>query len=377
MINPKEFYDELIKNEVDFFTGVPDSLLKDFNAYIMDHASPERHVIAANEGGAIALASGYHLATKKVGLVYMQNSGQGNAVNPLMSLTDKDVYNIPLLLLIGWRGEPGVHDEPQHVKQGRITLSLLEVLEVPYGILPNEMGEAKITLDRAVREAKSNNIPYALIVKKRTFEPYELKNKIKTDYELNRERALKIVASSLNARDIIVSTTGKLSRELFEYREGKKEGHEKDFLTVGSMGHSSMIALGIALQRPERNIYCFDGDGAMIMHMGNMAIIGQKVPKNFRHIIFNNESHESVGGQPTAASVIDIPKIAEGCKYKIRLKAETEEEIIECMKELKESEGPSLLEILVNKVSRKDLGRPTNTPLENKKAFMQFVENDN
>jgi len=377
MIKPEDFYSKLVKKEVDFFTGVPDSLLKDFNAYIMDYVSADKHVIAANEGGAIALASGYHLASGKLGMVYMQNSGQGNAVNPLTSLVDKEVYSIPMLLLIGWRGEPGVHDEPQHVKHGRITLGLLDSLEIPYDVLPNDNDSMKETLDKAISEAKSNNFPYALVVKKGVFEPYELKNKIKSDYELNRERALKIVTSSLNAREVVVSTTGKLSRELFEYREGKKEGHEKDFLTVGSMGYSSMIALGIALAKPERKVYCFDGDGALIMHMGNMAIIGQKAPKNFKHIIFNNGSHESVGGQPTAASVINIPKIADGCGYKIRFKAETENEIIECMKELKDCEGPGLLEILVNKVSRKDLGRPSTTPLENKKAFMQFVENDN
>lgn len=374
MIRLQEFYEALIEREVDFFAGVPDSLLKDFNAYVTDHVSPERNIVAANEGGAIGLATGYHLATKKIGLVYMQNSGQGNAVNPLMSLADKEVYSIPMLLLIGWRGEPGVHDEPQHIKQGRVTLSLLDTLEVPYDILPTERNEMRISLEKAISEARGKNIPYALVVKKGTFEPYDLKNKRKTEYERTREQALKIITSSLNARDIIVSTTGKLSRELFEYREERKEGHERDFLTVGSMGHNSMIALGIALQKPERNVYCFDGDGAAIMHMGSMGIIGQKSPRNLKHIVFNNGAHDSVGGQPTVGFDIDLLKIAEGCGYKNVLRAKTEGEIKKGIEKLKSSEGPCFLEIRVKKGARKDLGRPTTTPLENKKAFMQFLE---
>ena len=371
-VNPKFFYDLLNKNGIDFFAGVPDSLLKDFCAYIADNS--RNHIITHNEGGAIALASGYHLATGKVSMVYMQNSGQGNTVNPLTSLADFEVYNIPILLLIGWRGEPGKKDEPQHVKQGKITLKLLETLNIPYEILPESDELVKISLRNALEHFEKNNSPYALVVREGTFENYALKNKIKTDYELSREEAIKTIADELDENDIIVSTTGKTSRELFEHRERSGNNHEKDFLTVGSMGHSSQIALGIALSKPDRKVYCLDGDGATIMHMGSLAIIGSQNPKNFKHIILNNGAHESVGGQPTAGFNIDFVGIVKSCGYKSAFKSEIREDIKEKIKLLKLNDGPSLLEIRINKEVRSDLVRPTTTPKENKKAFMKFLK---
>ena len=374
MISCKSFYDLLSKNKISFFAGVPDSLLKDFCAYVTDNTDPNNHIITANEGGAIALAAGHHLSTGKMGLVYLQNSGLGNSVNPLVSLTDPAVYRIPLLMLIGWRGEPGKKDEPQHVKQGKITPSLLDTLEIPYKILPNSIKEVEKILKEVLESVKKRNAPYALLVKKDTFEPYSLKNKIKTSYELSREEAIKLIVDQLQLRDIVVSTTGKTSRELFEYREALGQGHEKDFLTVGSMGHASQIALGIALAKPERNVYCLDGDGAAIMHLGALGIIASQNPKNFKHIILNNGAHDSVGGQPTIGFKLDFPLIAKACGYKTALKAETYDEIKEKISILKSKKGPGLLEIKVNKGSRKDLGRPTTTPIENKKAFMGFLE---
>ena len=371
MINCKDIYNALVKKDIKFFTGVPDSLLKDFCAYITDNS--RNHIITANEGNAIALASGYYLATGKFGMVYMQNSGQGNAVNPLISLADPDVYSIPILLLIGWRGEPGKKDEPQHVKQGKITLSLLDTLGIPYEILSDNIKLGEKNLDIAINSMRRLSAPYALVVKEGTFEPYNLKNKEKTLYELSREDAIKLVVDQLDLRDIIVSTTGKTSRELFEYRKNLNQEHCRDFLTVGSMGHSSSIALGIALQKPDRIIYCLDGDGAIIMHMGSLAIIGSQKPKNFKHIIFNNGSHDSVGGQPTVGFEIDFTKIAEACGYKIALKAKTSDEVKEKMKILKLRDGPILLEIKVNKGARSDLIRPTKTPQENKQDFMNFL----
>lgn len=376
MIKPSEFYDILREKGVEFFTGVPDSLLKNFCAYIMDNVPSDRHIISANEGGAVALATGYHLANGKIGMIYMQNSGQGNAKNPLMSLADRDVYSIPMLLLIGWRGEPGVKDEPQHVKQGKITCSVLEALGIPHKVLPDNIEETRRIIDDAVSTARENNHPFALVARKGIFESYELQNKTKTDYELNREGAVKLVTDQLDSRDIVVSTTGKTSRELFEYREELGQGHEKDFLTVGSMGHSSKIALGIALSKPKREVYCFDGDGAVIMHMGSLAIIGQQKPKNFKHIVFNNGAHDSVGGQPTAGFEVDFPAVAKACGYKEAWRAETSWEIREKIKLLKESEGPALLEIRVNKGARKDLGRPTTTPIENKETFMRNLRDE-
>jgi len=372
MIRPEYLYGCLKSEGVEFFCGVPDSLLKDFNAYIMDNS--ENHIITANEGGAVALASGYHLATGKVPLVYMQNSGQGNCVNPLTSLVDSDVYSIPMILLIGWRGEPGVPDEPQHVKQGKVTIELLKTLGIPYEILSEEEAYLSESVKKAVNYAKENNSPYVLVVRKGSFESYKLLKDSSPRYELDREQAIKAVINLLGFNDIIVSTTGRTSRELFEYRKSLGQDHSRDFLTVGSMGHCSQIALGIALEKKEKNVYCFDGDGAVIMHMGALAIIGSENPNNFKHIVFNNGAHDSVGGQPTAGFLIDIPGIARACGYKNAWRAENSEEIKEKMKLLKESAGPALLEIRVNKGARSDLGRPTKTPQENKKGFMENLE---
>jgi len=374
MLNCESFFNLLKENQIDFFTGVPDSLLKYFCYYIIDNTNQKNHIISANEGGAIALTSGYYLSTGKIGLVYMQNSGQGNSINPLVSLTNPDVYSIPMLLLIGWRGEPSKKDEPQHIKQGRITLDFLTSLGIPYEILPDSLEETEKIIEKAIRYMREKSAPFALVVKKDTFEKYDLKNKIENYFELNREEAIKLVIDALSSEDIVISTTGKISRELFEYREKLKQDHDKDFLTIGSMGHASQVALGIALQKPNRQVYCFDGDGSVIMHMGSLAIIGQQSPKNFKHIVFNNGAHDSVGGQPTAGFAIDFSLIAKACGYDEIFKTETAEEINEKMKLLKEIKGPVLLEIKVNKGSRKDLGRPTITPIENKKYFMNFLK---
>lgn len=375
MLNCELFYKLLNNYEIDFFTGVPDSLLKDFCAYITDNVLAANNIITANEGSAIALAAGYHLSTGKSGLVYMQNSGQGNSINPLASLVDRKVYCIPVLLLIGWRGRTGKKDEPQHVKQGQITLKLLDVLEIPYEILPKSMEKTEKSIQRATDYMKKTSSPYALVVRNGTFEPHIIKKEMKNSYELTREDALKLVINHLNKDDIVVSTTGMISRELFEYREKLGHGHDKDFLTVGSMGHSSQIALGIALSKLNTQVYCLDGDGAVIMHMGSLAIIGQQAPINFKHIVLNNGAHDSVGGQPTAGFKIDIASIANSCDYKLVMRAETSKEIPQKMNLLKTANGPALLEIRVNKGYRKDLGRPTISPLENKKAFMNFIKN--
>lgn len=373
MVNCEKFYNALRKNGLDFFTGVPDSLLKSFCAYIEDNTETKKNIIAANEGNAIALATGHYLATDKPGLVYMQNAGLGNAVNPLTSLTDKSVYSIPLLLLIGWRAEPGVKDEPQHIKMGEITLEILNTLGIPYKILDDKFEE---TIREAKRYMEQKKSPYAIVVRKDIFEKYDLKNKKISDYELSREEALKAIAPMLGDNDIVVSTTGMVSRELFELRELIKQGHARDFLTVGSMGHSSSIALGIAIEKPNRRVYCFDGDGALIMHMGSLPVIGQLGPSNFKHIVFNNFAHDSVGGQQTAANNIDFIKVAKGSGYKEAFSTRTKKELLSYMNKIKNIAGPVLLEIQVNKGSRKDLGRPTNMPQENKDLFMNFVAED-
>ena len=316
MIRPSFFIDTLQKHDIDFYAGVPDSLLKNICAYISDHLDSRHNIIAANEGGAVGIAAGYHLATSKIPVVYMQNSGEGNIINPLASLTDKEVYNIPVLLLIGWRGKPGVHDEPQHVKQGKVTLPLLDTMGINYQVLSLDESVAETQIAEAVAYMKQTNEVYALVVEKNTFDTYTLQNKVENALTLSREEAIQTVAAALGPKDCIVSTTGMISRELFEYRTAMGQSHERDFLTVGSMGHASQIALGIALEKPDRHVWCFDGDGAVIMHMGSMAITASKAPVNFVHVLFNNGAHDSVGGQPTVGLNIDVPAIAKAVGYK-------------------------------------------------------------
>lgn len=373
MIQPKDFIEKLRAGGIEFFAGVPDSLLKNLCAYITDNIARENNIIAANEGNAVGLAAGYHLATGKTGCVYMQNSGEGNAVNPLLSLMDADVYKMPLLLIIGWRGEPGVYDEPQHVKQGKVTLSLLETMGIPYSVLDENW--EKQTYE-ALQVIKETNGIYAFIVRKGTFEDYKLQNQINQDWSLAREEAIKIVVDKLREDDIIVSTTGMISRELFEYREAKGQGHAHDFLTMGSMGHASQIALGIALQKPNRRVIVFDGDGALLMHMGGLAIIGDYNPKNLVHIVFNNGAHDSVGGQPTVGQKIDIGIIAKAVGYVDVISVDSLESLVSAMNHVNNAiiDGVSLINVNVRKGNRKDLGRPTTTPQQNKEALMKELQ---
>lgn len=371
MIDCNAYFDLLKRSGVEFFAGVPDSLLKSFCAYVADHADPELDLIAASEGGAVALAAGHYLATRRLGMIYMQNSGLGNAINPLTSLVDPEVYSIPMLLLIGWRGEPGRPDEPQHLKQGKVTLSTLDALGISYEIHPQALEEAEEVIERAVANAERTSSPYALVVRAGTFSPYELQKKIPDLYEMRREQAVIGVAQNLRSEDVVVTTTGKTSRELFEHRVASDAGHAGDFLTVGSMGHASQIALGIALARPNRQVVCLDGDGALIMHMGALAITGTRGSENFKHIVINNGAHDSVGGQATAGYAIDIPTIAEACGYREARKIVRADEVESAMDWLRATPGPVLLEIMTNKGARSDLGRPTIVPSENKLTFMK------
>ena len=373
MIRPQYFYDTLKSYGIDFYTGVPDSLLKSLCAYLTENSESTKNIIAANEGGAIGLAAGHYLATKEIPVVYMQNSGIGNAVNPLLSLADEDVYRIPILLIVGWRGEPNIHDEPQHVKQGKITIPLFDTMGIKNEILATEEQDINEQIKRAVDYMQEKQTPYTLIVKKGTFEKYKLSEKTEKHLELEREKAVQLVASALDDNSVVVSTTGKISRELFEYREMKGENHEHDFLTVGSMGHSSQIALGIALAQKNRKIYCFDGDGAIIMHMGSLGIVGNLAPKNFYHILFNNGAHDTVGGQPTIGFDINFIQIAHHLGYKSVISVDNENALQSILHSLDTYEAPVFLEIKVRKGSREDLGRPTTTPIQNKQSLMDFL----
>lgn len=364
-MNANEFYQSLVAQGVEMFCGVPDSLLKDFCACVNEYSTKQNHIITANEGNALAIAAGHYLATGKIALVYMQNSGLGNIINPLLSLNDSEVYNIPALLLIGWRGEPNIHDEPQHITQGKLTLPLLETMGVKYEILQD-----LAQIGSAFKYINATNKPFAFMVKKGTFDSHKRVDSV-PKYSLGREEAIKKVISLLNDDDIVVSTTGMISRELYENRKT----HEKDFLVVGSMGHASSIAFGIALNKPKRKVFCFDGDGALLMHLGTLPVITSRKLPNFKHIIFNNEAHDSVGGQPTAIDSANLEYIAKGCGYKF-FKAKTLNEIKNIWSAFYESNTPCMLEICVKMGARKDLGRPKEKPVENKTAFMEFVKKD-
>lgn len=374
MIEPKTFYDLALTHGTDFFTGVPDSLLKNLCAYITDNAPSEKHIISANEGSATALAAGYHFSTGKIPLIYMQNSGEGNMINPLLSLVDPDVYSVPMLILIGWRGEPGVHDEPQHIKQGKVTCSLLDAMKIPYQIVSADSADLEKQFDKAYDYINENSAPYAFVIRKGTFSDYVLKNNESVAGKMSREEAIEKIMLLADEKAAFVSTTGMASRELYELREKHGMNHERDFLTVGSMGHASQIALSIALQKKERNIFCIDGDGATIMQMGGLATIGSRAPKNMVHIVLNNGAHDSVGGQPTVARKIDLCGIAKSCGYEAVKKVETISELEDALSHLEDK--LTFIEVIVKKGARKDLGRPKSTPIENKKAFMEFLGNE-
>jgi len=322
------------------------------------------------------LAAGYHLATGKLALVYMQNSGLGNSVNPLLSLCDPQVYSIPMLLMIGWRGEPGVQDEPQHVKQGEVQNALLRALDIPFEIVSKEDDEGKVLhkLATGIRLASHSAKPFAMVVKKDTFNKFEdTPSNLLPNMKMTREEALVNILEHVPQDSAFISTTGKTSRELFEIREKNGQPHCREFLTVGSMGHCSSIALGICIGKPNRRVVCVDGDGALIMHMGGLTTVGKVKPKNFYHVLINNFVHESVGGQETAARHINISQLAMSCGYKSIFCVESEEELKNSLKELMALEGPGFLEVRVKPVSRDDLGRPTIGPVENKIAFMEYL----
>ena len=358
----------------DFYTGVPDSQLKALCNYLMHTygIDPQHHVIAANEGNCTALAAGYHLATGKVPVVYMQNSGEGNIINPVASLLNDKVYAIPMIFIIGWRGEPGIHDEPQHIYQGQVTVKLLEDMGIASYVIGTETTEEELAeCMNGFRSLLGEGKDVAFVVRKGALS-YEEKVEYKNSYSMTREEIIKHIIQA-SGEDPIISTTGKASRELFELREANGQGHQYDFLTVGSMGHSSSIALGVALQKPKQKIWCIDGDGAALMHMGAMAVIGANAPKNLVHIIINNEAHETVGGMPTVAGRMDIAEAAKACGYPNAVSVDTFEALDQALKEAKEKPELFLIEVKCAIGAREDLGRPTTTALENKEKFMAYL----
>lgn len=358
----------------DFYTGVPDSQLKALCNYLMNTYGIDKahHIIAANEGSCTALAAGYHLATGKLPVVYMQNSGEGNIINPAASLLSDKVYAIPMIFIIGWRGEPGVHDEPQHIYQGEVTVKLLDDMNIPSFIISKDTTDDEVSEAMSgFRKVLSEGRQAAFVIRKGALS-YSEDVEYKNSNTMVREEIIRHIAAA-SGEAPIVSTTGKASRELFEIREANGQSHKYDFLTVGSMGHSSSIALGIALNKPDTKVWCIDGDGAVLMHMGAMAVLGANAPENLIHVVINNGAHETVGGMPTVAETIDIPAIAKACGYKYAVCADSFEALDRELEAAKNRSGLSLIEVKCSIGARDDLGRPTTTALENKNNFMEYL----
>lgn len=360
----------------DFYTGVPDSQLKALCNYLMNTygIDEKHHIIAANEGNCTAIAAGYHLATGKVPVIYMQNSGEGNIINPVASLLNDKVYAIPAIFVIGWRGEPGIHDEPQHIFQGEITCKLLDLMDIANFVISKDT-----TIDELegimvqYREILKSGKNVAFVIRKNSLS-YDSKIEYQNDNHMIREEIINHIVD-VTENDPIISTTGKASRELFEIRTERNQPHKYDFLTVGSMGHSSSIALGVAINKPNEKIWCIDGDGSALMHMGAMAVVGSNSPNNLVHIVINNEAHETVGGMPTVANNIDLVAIAKACGYSYSVSVNNFKDLDEELKKVKLLNELCFIEILSSIGARDDLGRPTTTALENKENFMKFLRN--
>lgn len=359
----------------DFYAGVPDSQLKALCNYLINTygIDPAHHMIAANEGNCVALAAGYHLATGKVPVVYMQNSGEGNIINPVASLLNEKVYAIPMVFIIGWRGEPGIHDEPQHIYQGEVTVKLLDDMDIKSFVISQDTTEEELnSAMEGFRVLLKEGKQVAFVIKKNAI-GYNEEVKYSNKNKMSREDIIKHIIEK-TGEDPIVSTTGKASRELFEARVANGQSHKYDFLTVGSMGHTSSIALGVALNKPKQKIWCIDGDGSALMHMGSMAVLGANKPKNLVHIIINNGAHETVGGMPTVASEIDFVKIAKACGYPSAISVDSFESLDAQLEKAKKAKTLSLIEVKCSIGAREDLGRPTTTALENKQNFMNYLE---
>ncbi len=371
MIRPGAFVERL-SGSTPFFAGVPDSLLKQFGMHLAAALPADQHVIAANEGAAVGLAIGHHLRTGETPVVYLQNSGVGNTVNPLLSLADPAVYGVPMVLVIGWRGQPGVKDEPQHVTQGRVMVALLEAMEIPWFVLPQDEDEALRIADEARNAAEKASGPVAILVEAGAFAPSEVTVEVAPLAEdlASREEALIAFAEAVGDDAVVVCTTGMLGRELFEYREAHPRPAMLDFLTVGGMGHASSIAQGIALASADDEVWTFDGDGALLMHQGGLAVTAAAASPNLFHVVFNNGVHDSVGGQPTAISYVDVPALALASGYRGATRIRALSDVAAAIEEARRTGGPYLIEIQVRPGNRDGIGRPTRTPRASKEAFM-------
>lgn len=372
MIQPASLYDFLQKKGVSFYTGVPDSLLKSFLTYVQEKAGDNEHIITANEGLAMGLAAGHYFSTASIPLVYLQNSGLGNIINPLTSLADKEMYGVPMILLIGWRGRPGTKDEPQHLKMGKVTRSLLETLEIPVFELQDNEAKCFSIIEEGINIALKQKTPVALLAPEGIFNKYEAPE-VKSRYTLQREKVIAQIIDRCKGDEIIVCTTGKIGREFYEQNNKAGKKISKYFLSVGAMGHANHIALGLKLHSDNR-VIMLDGDGAILMHMGALLTIAQHAGTGFMHIIINNGGHESVGGQPTGAFKIDFSTLGESCGYKKCVEIRYAKELKEWLANSFDEKKSSFVEIRTSLTSRNDLGRPSGTPEEWKNDFMKALK---
>ena len=367
MIEIKGFFNFLKTNKINFFSGVPDSVLKETKSFF-EKMSDRKHVIASNEGTATSICIGHHLATGSIPCVYLQNSGLGNAINPLISIAHKKVYSIPLLLLVGWRGAPGQKDEPQHLAKGKITAKLLNNLDIKFCEIRNKKDFKK--LKKLISYSKKNSKPIACLVKKSVFYNTDKKKKSSNEKGILREIFINHLLNGIKKNTKIVASTGYISREIHQVRINNNNNNGNDFYMVGGMGHASAVALGLSISNARLPVICLDGDGAMLMHLGSLANIGYYANSNFKHIVLNNLSHESVGGQKTNIEKINLSEVSIGMGYKSYMLIEKNEEIKKKIEKFLKLKGPAFLEVRIKKGAIKNLQRPTNL-INIKKLFMK------
>lgn len=372
MISCEKFAESCLSLGLKNATGVPDSTFKGFISYVT-WSGRFSHIIASNECEAMGIAAGIYLAEGKPALVYMQNSGFGKTVNPYTSLFAKEIYSIPAVLLVGWRGKPGIKDEPQHSMMGRVMLPLMKDLDLPYTILDENTWEKDLTecYNMAVNESR----PCALVVSPDLFEDYRQTDGRVSKNTLKREDALKVIVDELGEKAAFISTTGKASRELFELRKNAGKQDHADFYTVGSMGCASSIGLGVALSSPGKQVVVIDGDGATLMQMGTLATIGSRKVPNLLHIVIDNNAHDSTGGQPTVSDSVDFAEVAKACGYSEAYTVDNEKMLRELLVKTRNAPSLKMIVIKCKAGSRADLGRPTKTPQENKEIFMNCLRN--
>ena len=367
MILVKELFNTLKKNKISFFTGVPDSVLKNLLSYFNKFYN-SKHIIAVNEGSAVSIGMGYYLSTKKIPCVYLQNSGLGNAINPLISIANQKVYSIPLLLIIGWRGSPNKKDEPQHMAKGKITTRLLKLLDINYCVLRDKKDLG--SLSKLIKNARITKKTVACLIENKILKSNKKYSQIKKKIGLpyRRDFILQLLKQISNDTKII-STTGYTSRELAQIRKEKKLFKGKDFYMVGGMGHASMVSFGYSLNS-KKQVICLDGDGSILMHLGSIRTFGYFGHSKLKHILLNNNAHESVGGQPTTAAKIDFKKLVKSLGYKNYFKISKSEQMNFIIKSFLTSKGPSFLEVLINEGTLNNLSRPRDL-IKIKNQFME------